>query len=71
VCHPSTVDVPANEERIRELCAMAISARQGEWEPILVQLRSAIQEHVAFLREMTAVMREAESANDTVANAAD
>ncbi len=62
---------PVNEERIRELCALAISARTKEWEPILSELRSLIHEHVLFLRAVTAKIAERETEDFSESKAAD
>jgi hypothetical protein len=55
------VHVVAAEERIRELCARAVSAPDEECELILAELRVAISNHIRFLREMTREMREREA----------
>jgi len=47
---PSTL-----EDRIRDLCARAISADSAEAETILGELRAALREHMRFARKMTAV----------------
>lgn len=65
VGHRCDMDLPpTDEDRIRELCAMAISARSDEWEPILAELRAALREHVTFLREMARTMNGVESDNN-------
>ena len=69
--HLFTVSRPADEERIRELCAMAISARESEWEPILMELRTLIHEHVRFLRAVTAQLADREVENSSESKAAD
>jgi hypothetical protein len=65
------VSGPTNEERIRELCALAISARGSEWEPILTELRTLIHEHVLFLRAVTAQLAERETEHSSESKAAD
>lgn len=62
---------PVNEQRIRELCAMAISARDSEWEPILDELRTLIHEHVVFLRAVTTQLAEREAEISSPSKAAD
>lgn len=41
------------EERIRDLCARAVSAENSEAEAILAELRAALREHITFARKMT------------------
>jgi hypothetical protein len=55
------VFVAAAEERIRELCARAVSAPDEECELILAELQVAISNHIRFLREMTREMRDREA----------
>ena len=59
--HSSRVFVVAAEDRIRELCAKAVSASDEESELIVAELQVAIRNHIRFLREMTREMRERES----------
>ena len=43
---------PRMEDRIRELCAKAISAKEGaEMEAALKELRAALSEHIQQLRK--------------------
>jgi hypothetical protein len=42
------------EDRIRELCAMAVTAEQPELEIILAELQSALREHTERLRRLAA-----------------
>jgi hypothetical protein len=43
------------ERRIRELCALAVSARDSEeFQPILSELREALREHAGRLQELVA-----------------
>jgi hypothetical protein len=65
------MSLPASEQRIRELCALAISARESEWEPILSELRTLIHEHVLFLRAVTAQLAEREVETSSPSKAAD
>ena len=71
VCQILGVSGPANEDRIRELCAMAISAQGSEWEPILSELRAVIHDHVRFLRAVTAQLTEREAETSSGSKAAD
>src|SRR5262249_44057487 len=57
------VFVVATEDRIRELCARAVSAPDEECELIVAELRVAINNHIRFLQEMTREMRERETAS--------
>ena len=55
----------ASENRIRELCAKAVSASDEDSERIAAEriaaeLRNAISTHIRFLRNMTKEMRERE-----------
>jgi len=50
------------EDRIRELCARAVSAPDEECELIFAELKVEISNHIRFLREMTREMREREAA---------
>ena len=40
------------ESRIRELCAKAVTAERQELNDILLELRSAIREHIKQVRAM-------------------
>ena len=40
------------EDRIRDLCARAISASESESEPILSELRSLIHDHVKRAKDL-------------------
>jgi len=42
------------EDRIRDLCAKAVSADAAESEEILAELRAALREHMRFARMMSA-----------------
>jgi hypothetical protein len=42
------------ESRIRDLCAKVITAPEPELEPLLSELKSALQEHSDRLRKMAA-----------------
>ena len=42
------------EDRIRELCAKAVSAADDELEPIIRELRTALREHSQRLRQLAA-----------------
>ena len=42
------------EDRIRELCAMAVTAEEPELERILSELQSALREHTERLRRLAA-----------------
>jgi hypothetical protein len=42
------------EDRIRELCARALYAKDPEWSTVIVQLQGAIREHVLRLENLTA-----------------
>jgi hypothetical protein len=42
------------EDRIRELCARAVIAQGPELDQTLLDLQSALHEHIARLRRMTA-----------------
>ena len=63
--HPSTLCEPTSnsgavpmlrrlEDRIRELCAMAVTAEAPELEIILSELQSALREHTERLRKLAA-----------------
>ena len=41
-------------DRIKELCSRAVDARDFEWESILAELRLALHEHLADMRQMAA-----------------
>ena len=42
------------EDRIRQLCARAVTAQGSELDRTLVDLQSALHEHIERLRRMTA-----------------
>jgi hypothetical protein len=42
------------DERIRELCAKAVMAPEGELESILKELNSTLREHAIQLRKLAA-----------------
>ena len=42
------------EDRIRELCIRALTADDAHLEPVLSELKSALQEHTARLRRLAA-----------------
>ena len=42
------------EDRIRELCAKAISAPESESESVLTELKSLIHDHVTRARDLAA-----------------
>jgi hypothetical protein len=50
--HPSPVPSRRLNIRIRELCARAISADDTNFSQVLSELRSALHEHAAQMREM-------------------
>ena len=51
ICFLRTVPL---EDRIRELCARAVVAPQGDLEPILLDLQAALHEHTENLRLLAA-----------------
>jgi hypothetical protein len=42
------------DERVRQLCASAVIAKEDEVEAIFTELRAILQEHAQFVREMAA-----------------
>ena len=46
------MEFSAVDERVRKLCAKAATAREGEAEEILAELRDALKEHTRFVRFM-------------------
>jgi hypothetical protein len=46
--------IPKLEDRIRYLCAQAVSADESEAAAILIELRAALHEHIRFTRQLTA-----------------
>ena len=48
------------ENRIRELCAEAVSASDEDCERIVAKLRDALSTHIRFLRDRTKEMQERE-----------
>ena len=42
------------EDRIRELCSLALTAQESELDAILSALRSTLREHVERLRRLAA-----------------
>ena len=42
------------EDRIRELCAKALTAQESELHAVLSALRSALREHIERLRRLAA-----------------
>jgi hypothetical protein len=48
------VHFPRLDERIRELCAKAVTAPETELEAILRELNSALREHTMQLRKLAA-----------------
>jgi len=42
------------DDRIRELCCQVISAGEGELEPLIEDLKSALREHNGRLRKLAA-----------------
>jgi hypothetical protein len=48
------VEIHSLDEEIRELCAKAITAEDGELKVVLSELKSALREHSEFLRKMAA-----------------
>ena len=53
---PVGCDVPFRrlEDRIRELCSRLVSAEDGDVEPLISELRSALREHNQQLRKLAA-----------------
>ena len=48
---PASSTMPARrlEDRIRELCARALYAKEPEWDTVVHELQLAIQEHILRL----------------------
>ena len=40
------------DERVRQLCARAVTAKEEEVEGVFIELRAVLQEHAQFVREM-------------------
>ena len=53
----SVVEVQPLDQRIRELCSKAVTAKDSEVEAILSELQAALREHTQFVRQMTAQMQ--------------
>jgi hypothetical protein len=51
---PSSVPSRRLEDRIRELCARALSASGAELEPLISELQAALREHNSRLRKLAA-----------------
>jgi len=51
ICFLRTVPL---EDRIRELCARAVDAPQGDLDPILLDLQAALHEHTEHMRQLAA-----------------
>jgi uncharacterized membrane protein len=60
----------ASENRIRELCAKAVSASDEDSDRVAAELRNAISTRIRFLRNMTKEMRERERATSLTGTAA-
>jgi hypothetical protein len=48
------VEIDPIDDRIRKLCARAITAREHEVEAVLLELRAALREHAQSVRDMAA-----------------
>jgi hypothetical protein len=57
----AVVEVPPLNERIRELCSKAATAKDSEVEAILSELQAALRKHTKFVRQMAAPMLNRES----------
>lgn len=53
VAHPTTVEIPPLDERIRLLCDKAAKAKDSEVAAILSELQAALHEHAQLVGEMT------------------
>ena len=53
------------EDCIRELCAKALAAPEGEMNPVLGELKTALHEHTEYLRELAANALVGETHGDT------
>jgi hypothetical protein len=42
------------EDRIRDLCARVVSAKETEFEPLISDLQTALREHNGRLRQLAA-----------------
>lgn len=58
------------EERIRHLCAKLASASEEEWFPLVLELKSAIREHLQSVRTLALqTLKNSEKAAKTRENA--
>jgi sulfite reductase beta subunit-like hemoprotein len=48
------VEIPPFDDKIRKLCALALSASEEDAEAILKELKKALQEHNDYVRQMVA-----------------
>ena len=53
VVHPTNVEIPPLDERIRLLCNKAATAEDSEVPAIFSELQAALHEHAQFVGEMT------------------
>lgn len=42
------------DDRIRELCSKVVDTRDGELEPLLTKLKTALREHTVQMRKLAA-----------------
>jgi hypothetical protein len=52
-CHYPRVLSGPTDDRIRELCAKVLVARDGEVEQLISELKAALREHTELLRELS------------------
>ena len=58
------VEIETIHERIRDLCARAVTAEEPEVESLLVELRAALRQHAQIVRDMaTRALSRSSSAN--------
>jgi hypothetical protein len=63
------VEIPPLEERIRLLCAKAVTAEESEIPEIFAELQAALHEHSQLVREMArATLRWTSSSNSNAAD---
>ncbi len=48
------VEIHPFDERIRELCAKAVTAPESEVDAILSELKALLREHIEYVRQMAA-----------------
>lgn len=65
------VEIEDIHERIRELCARALTAEEPEVESLLAELRAALRQHAQLVRKMATRALSRSPKNSSLSKAAD